>query len=325
MRAVGSWRYGGPEVLELVELPDPVPAERQVRIRVAAAAVNPADNHLLSGDLRALMPEQTRPFVAGLELAGRIDLVGAGAKWQVGDPVVAVTTFIGNGRGAHAELVVVDDACVARLPAALDPVSAAVVPMSGLTARLVLDTLALPRGASLVVVGAAGAVGGFVVQLAVGEGLRTIGVARAEDEPLIRGYGADFVARGASAAKDVAELVPGGADGVVDAALLGAAVLPMARAGGHVILLRPLAVAPEREVRVTPVSVRSYLRESARLQELVDLAAAGDLELRVAATYPPERAVEAYARVDRGRARGRTVVLFGGPAATPPLSPGARG
>src|SRR5947209_17348743 len=112
MRAVGCWRDGGLEVLEVVELPDPEPGPGQVRIRVAAATVNPADSLLRQGGLAALMPESERPFVAGLELAGVVDAAGPATTIPVGAPVAAMTKFIGTGRGAHAELVVLDESSV---------------------------------------------------------------------------------------------------------------------------------------------------------------------------------------------------------------------
>ena len=311
MRAVGCWTYGGPDVLEVVELPDPEPAAGQVRIRVAASTVNPADSLLRQGGLAAHMPETERPFVAGLELAGVVDAAGPGATLAVGTRVAAMTKFIGTGRGGHAELAVVDERSAVPLPDGFDLVRAATLPMNGLTARMALDALGLDPGAWLGVTGAAGAVGALVVRLAVLEGLRVAAVAGPGDEGRVRELGAEiFVPRGEDAFTRLRELVPDGLDGLVDTAVVGEPVLPAVRDGGTVIALRGFAGELERGIDARLISVREYLSETAKLAELVRLAAEGELELPVAQTYPPEQAGEAHARVDGGGLRGRVVIVF---------------
>jgi NADPH:quinone reductase-like Zn-dependent oxidoreductase len=203
--------------------------------------------------------------------------------------------------------VLAGDTALAAVPDGLDLTAAATVPMTGLTARLILDTLALGPGQSLAVTGAAGAVGGFVVELAAREGLQVVAIAAAEDERLVRDLGASgFVPRGPGAAAALA----GGVDALVDAAVLGAEVLPAVRDGGRIVSLRPFAGEPERGIGVELVSVRAYLHEQTKLADLLELAAAGDLHVRVAETYPPERAGEAHARLDAGGLRGRPVLVF---------------
>ena len=207
MRAVAFRRYGGPEVLEVLELPEPEPVPGQVRIRVAAATVNPADTLFRAGGL-ARGIEGPPPWVAGLELAGTVESVADGSGYRPGDRVAAMTRFLPHGRGAQSELVVLDaESSLARVPEGLDLVEAATVPMTGLTVRLLLDTLALPRGATLAVTGAAGAVGGFAVELGAAEGLRVIAISSEADEALARELGADaFVARGDDAFAEVRAL-----------------------------------------------------------------------------------------------------------------------
>ena len=197
MRAVAFREYGGPEVLEVLELPDPEPGPGQVRIRVAAATVNPSDTLFRSGGL-ARGIDGPPPWVAGLELAGVVDAVGDGTGYEPGERVAAMTRFLPHGRGAQSELLVLDaESSLARVPEGLDLVEAATVPMTGLTVRLLLDTLELPPGSTVAVTGAAGAVGGYAVELAAAEGLRVVGIASAADETLVRELGADeFVPRG---------------------------------------------------------------------------------------------------------------------------------
>jgi NADPH:quinone reductase-like Zn-dependent oxidoreductase len=310
MRAVGFSAFGGPEVLDVLELPDPEPGPGEIRVRVAAATVNPADLLLREGLTSANMTASAR-YVPGLELAGTVDAVGAGADWRVGDSVVVHTTFIPHGRGAMAELVVVHSDCAARMPRVATPVEAATLPMNGLTALRALDVMALPAGATLAVTGAAGAVGGFAVELAAAAGLHVVAVAGASDEELVRALGATaFVARGDDLANRIRAEVRGGVDGAIDAALVGAPLLAAVRDGGQFVAVRPGAPEPERGIEVTLISVRDYLRARDKLEGLVQLVDDGHLTLRVAETFPPERAGDAHRKLSAGGVRGRLVVVF---------------
>jgi NADPH:quinone reductase-like Zn-dependent oxidoreductase len=311
MRAVAFREYGGPEVLEVLELPDPEPGPGQVRIRVAAATVNPSDTAFRSGGL-ARGIEGPPPWVAGLELAGVVESAGEGTGYAPGERVAAMTRFLPHGRGAQSELVVLAaQSSLARLPDGLDLVEAATVPMTGLTVRLVLDTLALPPGATVAVTGAAGAVGGFAVELAAAEGLRVIGIASPGDEALVRELGAEaFVPRGDGAFAAVHAHAPGGADALIDAAVLGEPVLEAVRDGGRVCALRPFRGESERGIAIDLVSVRAYLDRADRLEALLDRAARGGLRLRVAETFPPERAADAHRKLEAGGLRGRPVIVF---------------
>lgn len=310
MRAVAFSRYGGPEVLGPADLPDPEPAEGEIRIRVAAATVNPADLLFRSGGLASVITGEP-PYVAGLEAAGTVDTVGPGARWRPGDRVAAMTTFIPDGRGAHADLVVVHGESAAAVPEGLGHAEAATIPMNGLTVRLALDTLALPAGASVVVSGAAGAVGGYATQLAAAEGLCVVAVAAAEDVELVRRLGAEHVVpRGPGAARAVRALLPGGADALVDAANVGGALLPAVRDGGRVVAVRAFAGEPERGISIDLISVRAYLREPSKLEALMELASCGTLTPRIAATFPPADAAEAHRRLEAGGVRGRLVLDF---------------
>ena len=143
------------------------------------------------------------------------------------------------------------------------------------------------------------------------DGLRVVAVASAADEAAVRGFGADvFVPRGADWAEAVLAAVPGGVDGAVDAALIGGPILPVVRDGGRISVVRAFAGQPERGIEVTHVSVREYLRAQSKLAELGSLVESGRLELRVAQTFPPERAAEAYEALAAGGVRGRLVLTF---------------
>src|SRR3989454_4295171 len=237
MRAVTFSRFGGPEVIEVSELPEPKPGPGEVRIRVAAATVNPTDISFRTGrqQTTAQLTQMgvLPPYSPGMELAGVVDAVGEGATWRPGDRVMAIVNPRRPGGGAEAEFVVVPAASVARVPEGTSLEAAATLPMNGLTVRLALDKLALKVGQTLGVAGAAGAVGGYAVELGVADGLRVIAVARPQDEALVKRFGADtFIPSGDTAMRRVHDAAPGGVDGMIDAAVLDAAVLPAIKDGG---------------------------------------------------------------------------------------------
>jgi NADPH:quinone reductase-like Zn-dependent oxidoreductase len=183
--------------------------------------------------------------------------------------------------------------------------------MNGLTVRLALDQLALQPGQTLAVTGAAGAVGGYAVQLGAHDGLRVIAVAAPRDEPLVRQLGAElFVPRGEAFVAGIRQLIPEGVDGMIDAAVLDAAVLGAIRDGGRLATVRGWSGPSERDIRVIPVRVVEYLTNQAALDGLARLVAAGKLTLRVADTVPPERAAQAQQQLDAGGTRGRLLIVF---------------
>jgi NADPH:quinone reductase-like Zn-dependent oxidoreductase len=315
MRAVTFSRFGGPEVLEVAELPEPRPGPGEVRIRVAAATVNPTDIGFRAGRQQPTQLAEMGvhpPYIPGMELAGVVDAVGAGADgWQPGERVMAIVNPRRPGGGAQAERVVVPAESVARVPEGASLEGAATLPMNGLTVRLALDRLELRPGQTLGVTGAAGAVGGYAVQLGAVAGLRVIAVAGPQDEALVKGLGADvFVPRGDTAAQGIRDAVPGGVDALVDAALIGPAILPAIRDGGRLAAVRPFTGEPERGIRIQLVRVSEYLRNQPALDGLGRLVAAGKLTLRVAETFPPERAADAQRKLEAGGVRGRLVIVF---------------
>ena len=315
MRAVTFSKLGGPEVLEVSDLPEPRPGPGEVRIRVKAATVNPTDISFRSG--RQLSVAQLAemgvqpPYIPGMELAGVVDAVGEGTSWRAGDRVMAIVNPRRPGGGAQAELVVVPSASVARVPDGTSLEAAATLPMNGLTVRLALDKLALERGQTLGVTGAAGAVGAYAVELGVSEGLRVIAMARPQDEALVKKLGADtFIPGGDMAILRMYEAAPGGVDGLIDAAVLDAAALPAIRDGGKLATVRGFAGPSERGITIEPVRVTSYVHNHEALDRLGHLVAEKRLTLRVAETFPPERTAEAQQKMAGGGTRGRLVIVF---------------
>lgn len=273
--------------------------------------MNPTDTLLRSGKHASRMTELSPPYRPGMDAAGEIDEVGEGAPWQVGDQVMAVVMPTDPQGGAYAEHIVISAQSIARIPAGTSYAEAATLPMNGLTARAALDRLALNAGDTVALTGAAGAFGGYLVQLAKADGLFVLADASAADEELVRGFGADVVVRrGDDVAKRFREAVPNGVDALADGALMGDLVLPAIRDGGKMALVREWAGQSEREITILPVQVYRYRHEQAKLDRLRQQVEDGTLTLRVARTYPAAQAVDAHRALEAGGIRGRLVLTF---------------
>jgi NADPH2:quinone reductase len=301
--------FGGPEQLRVVEVPEPHPGPGEVRIRVHAAAVNPTDTALRAG---ARDPgDRKPPYVPGMDAAGVISEVGDGASWQVGDGVMAIVVPMGPHGGAYADEIVVPAQSVVRMPRDTDFAAAATLPMNGLTARMTLDMLGLSPGQTIAVTGAAGAYGGYVVQLAKADGLRVIADAAEKDEQLVHDLGADHVVRrGDDVADRIRELVPEGVDAVADGALLHELVAPAIRDGGGLAVVRGWRGDPGRDITVHRVMVVKRANDNAALDRLREQAEQGVVTLRVAKVLPADQAVEAHRILEAGGTRGRIVLDF---------------
>ncbi|MEU5130333.1 NADP-dependent oxidoreductase [Streptomyces mobaraensis] len=309
MRAIVVRTAGGPEALELVEVPLPRPGAGQVRVRVEAAAVNPVDALTRSGTLveAGLMAPREVTGI-GWDVAGRVDEVGPGVvEFAPGDRVIGLRDRLDLSLGTYADRVVLDATAVAPAPARLSAAEAAGLPLNGLTADQALDTLGLAPGSTLFVTGAAGAVGGYAVELAAGRGLRVAASAAEEDEAFVRSVGAEwFVPRSADPAEAVRALVPGGVDAALDAAVLGVAALGAVRnRGAFVSVVGGAAPTPLRGITVNELWVAADAAGLARLSALAD---AGRLTPRVAGTLPLAEAARAHRRLAEGGLRGRLVL-----------------
>ncbi|MFF5843124.1 NADP-dependent oxidoreductase [Streptomyces massasporeus] len=295
MRAVVVNSFGGPENVEVVETEVPEPGAREIRIKVAAASLNPVDAGVRAG----VFGGAGKRIGLGWDVAGTVDAVGVASSWSVGDEVVALDYGMVKPLGTHAEYVVVDTDAAALAPTTVDAVRAASLPLNALTASQALDRLELAPGDALLVTGAAGAVGGYAVQLAAHRGISVTGLAREGDEAFVRSLGAGGFIGGAVADRDF--------DAVLDAAVLGEPALAAVRDGGRYIGVIPQAEpASVRGVRTGAVEVSA---DGARLAELVRLVDEGVLTTRVAETFALEDAAKAHARLDGGGVRGRLVLV----------------
>ena len=312
MRGVGVIEFGGPEALQVVDLPEVHAGPGEVRMRVHAAAVNPTDTYVRNGDRAEALRKDPPPYIPGMDAAGVIDEIGAGVETglAVGDAVMAMVVPSGS-HGAYRESIVLAADAVARAPAGASHAEAATLPMNGLTARQTLDQLALRPGQTVAVTGAAGCYGGYVVQLAKADGLRVIGDASPADTALVRDLGADIVVpRGDDIAAQIRAVAPAGVDGLADGAVQNELAVGAVRDGGAFASVRGWRGTGEREIAFHRTMVTRYDRRVDLLDRLREQTEAGQISLRVAATYAPEQAWEAHRRLEVGGTRGRCVIVF---------------
>ncbi|TKJ34214.1 NADP-dependent oxidoreductase [Blastococcus sp. CCUG 61487] len=313
MRAAGVIEFGGPEALQIVDVePEPL-GPGQVRLAVQAAAVSPTDTHARSGAYAGRDPVKTPPWVPGMDVAGVVTELGEGVDHlEVGDLAMGIVVPFGP-YGAYREDKVLPGDSVVRAPKGATAVEASTLPMNGLTARLSLDLMGLQPGQVLAVTGAAGAYGGYVVQLAKADGLTVVADASEADEELVRGLGADLVVRrGDDVADKIRQHYPDGVDGLADGSVQDALVLPAVKDGGAVATVRGYrgAGSGRDDLRFCPTLVRKVAEDRAALDRLRQQVEDGVLTLRVAQTFPAEQAADAHRMLERGGVRGRLVLTF---------------
>lgn len=300
MKAVRYRRFGGPEVLEIVDLPDPHPGPGQVRIAVRAAGINPSDWKKRKG-----LMEEELPQTLGHEAAGVADELGEG----VTDVVVGDRVFGFSAEGAaQAELAVLSH--YAPIPPSLDFPGAAALPAAIETATRALDQLGVGSGGSLLVNGASGSVGSAAVQLAVVRGARVIGIAGPANHAYLRSLGAEPVAYGDGLVERVRALAPDGVDLALDVA--GSGVLPelIELAGGpeHVVTLADFNGAQEHGVAFSRGDAGRAVHALAEIGELVE---SGRFSLPVSQTFPLAEVAEAHRVSEQSHLRGKLVLLVG--------------
>lgn len=298
VKAVRFSRFGGPEVLEIVDLPDPRPEPGQVRIAVRAAGINPSDWKKRQG----LMDEEL-PQTLGYEAAGVVDELGAG----VDDVAVGDRVFGFSAQGAaQAELAVLSH--YAPIPPSLDFADAATLPAAVETATRALDQLGVAGGGTVLVNGASGSVGSAAVQLAVVRGARVIGTASPANHGYLRLLGAEPVAYGDGLTERVRALAPDGVDRALDVA--GRGVLPelVALAGGpeHVVTLADFAGAQAHGVRFSRGDSGRAMHALAEIGPLIE---AGRFTVPVATTFPFTEVAAAHRAGESGAVRGKLVLV----------------
>jgi len=308
-RAVGITQPGGPEVLAVIEREVREAGPGEIRLAVAAAAVNPTDIGLRERGVDGLPP----PWVPGMDAAGVVESVGAGVEHvAAGDEAMAAVAPRRAEGGAQAELVVVPATSVVPVPDGMTAERAATLPMNGLTALHGLELLGLVEGQTLAVTGGAGLLASYVIAIAKERGLRVLADASPHDKTLVRSFGADLVVpRGDALVAAIRSDAPEGVDAVFDTALLRRGVFPAIREGGAIAVVRTWDGADvEQGIRIAKVQVWTVLERTDWLWEARELAIRGVLVPRVAGSYAPEAAADAQRRMEAGGLRGRAVIVF---------------
>jgi len=300
VKAVRFSRFGGPEVLEIVDLPDPHPGPGQVRIAVRAAGVSPSDWKKREGLMDGKLPQ-----TMGYEAAGVVDELGEDvAAVAVGDRVFG---FSDEG-AAQAELAVLSYS--APSPSSLGFPGAAALPAAIETATRALDQLGVGSGSTLLINGASGGVGSAAVQLAVVGGARVIGTASPANHEYLRSLGAEPVAYGKGLVERVRALAPDGVDVALDVA--GSGVLPelieLTGGPGHVVTIADFAGAQEHGVRFSSGDAGRAVHALAEIGGLIE---SGRFTLLVAQTFPLAEIAEAHRASEHGHVRGKLVLLVG--------------
>jgi NADPH:quinone reductase-like Zn-dependent oxidoreductase len=309
MRAIRQTTLGGPEVLELVEVPRPDPFPTEVLVRVHAAGVNPVDWKVRTRG-GFLQP----PFTVGWDVAGVVEATGYGVtRFAPGDRVFGMPRFPREA-GAYAEFVTSPSRQLARIPEGLGDVDAGAIPLAGLTAwQALVETADVEPGQRVLVLGAAGGVGHLAVQIAKARGAHVIGTARPEKHAFLSALGVDEAIDYTSEAVEdrVADV-----DVVLD--LVGdegtAAAIETLRDDGLFIVvpsaagLEPLLERAAGRVRVTGILVEP---DRTGMEALAGLVAAGELRPHVSHTFPLEEAAQAHLLCETGRTQGKLVLTVG--------------
>jgi NADPH:quinone reductase-like Zn-dependent oxidoreductase len=291
MRAVRQHALGRPEVLVVEDVPKPEPGPTEVLVRVAAAGVNPVDWKVRKGG--GFLGEP--PFTVGWDVAGVVEELGMGVTWlSVGDRVFGMPRFPGEA-ACYAEYVASPSRQLARTPDRWSDVEAAAVPLAGLTAwQALVDTCGVGEGARVLVLGAAGGVGHFAVQIAKAHSAWVAGTSSVEKHDFVRGLGVD---------EPLDKNVPLDVDVDMVFDCVGGDAALAAPRGARVVTVSASSVAPLREAGANAVGI---LVEPDR-SGLEGLVAAG-VRPYIDATFPLEEAAQAHIIGEQGRNRGKIVL-----------------
>jgi NADPH:quinone reductase-like Zn-dependent oxidoreductase len=304
-KAVQFAEYGPPEVLRLVELPDPQAGPGQVRLVMRAAGVNPIEYKIRSGFM-ASRRQIELPAGLGSELSGVVDQVGDGvSEFAIGDEVLGLSQT-----PAYAELALSDPKQLVRKPANVDWAPAGGVAIAARTSYTVLGLLDLKPGETLLMHAAAGGVGIVASQLARARGARVIGTAREDNHDFLRSIGVEPVTYGDGLADRVRALAPDGVDAVFDASGRGELPVSIELAGGpeRVVTIAAYDSADYNVVFAGPEQAAKFDPHAA-ISEVVGLLGDGKLELPVWKTYPLADAAAAHRESENGHLRGKIILL----------------
>ncbi|MEV0218896.1 NADP-dependent oxidoreductase [Streptomyces sp. NPDC050704] len=305
MRAVQYQKFGGPEVLEVVDVPDPKMFNDLVLVRIEAAALNPADLGFQSGAPDPVV-DFLFPVTPGWDLAGVVEQAGtATTGFRPGDEVIGFVRDKAMHYGTYAQKISAEPRQLVRKPRNLSWAQAAGLPVAGLTAyQAIVHSLEVSAGDTVLVHGAAGGVGHLAVQIAAARGARVIGTGSETSQTFIASLGATPVRYGDELVEQVREIAPDGIDAILDTA-----------GRGSLSTTHAIAALGARVASITlsaaeyPGTIDVFLHlDGDDLTRLVELAEQGKLTVHVGRTFPLDRAAQAQQLLAGGHARGKIVL-----------------
>jgi NADPH:quinone reductase-like Zn-dependent oxidoreductase len=302
MKAIIYRRYGGPEVLEYVEMDEPKLGQNSVLVRIEAASLNPADIALQAG-MGAMSMDAWFPVIPGWDIAGVVEEVGAGvSEFKRGDTVLGYVRQEILHFGGYAEQIAVPVEMLVPLPAGFDFVTAAAVPLAGLTAwRAVIEILDPAAGTTMLLHGAAGGVGAIAAQLAISRGVRVIGAASPQNREYLRSLGIEPITYGDRMGEEALQLAPTGVDVELDCA----GRVSLTTTGAWRTAHTQIASIADGGLGITTIFARPNRVALATLAEMVKK---GELSITIAGTFPLEEAAEAQRALARPHSPGKFVL-----------------
>jgi NADPH:quinone reductase-like Zn-dependent oxidoreductase len=302
-QAVRFDEYGGIDVLRIAEVDRPVAGPGQVLVRVKAAAINPGEAKIRSGELAQRWPS-TFPSGEGSDLAGVVEELGPGVTgFAVGDEVFGFT----DNRASHAELVVAEAANLVRKPAGVSWEVAGSLYVAGATAYAMVRAVSVSPGDIVAVSGAAGGVGSIAVQLAKNAGATVIGLASEANHPWLTSHGVVAVSYGEGAADRIRAASGGRVDAFLDTF-----------GSGYVELALELGVRPERIDTIADFEAAAKYGvktdgnaaggNAQVLAELAGLVDKGLLEIPIAKVYSLDQVQDAFRELEQGHTHGKIVL-----------------
>jgi NADPH:quinone reductase-like Zn-dependent oxidoreductase len=313
VKAFAFDEFGRPGSVQ--DMPMPEPAEGEVRVKVSAAAINPMDVAVTKGFAKDYAPHAPFPIVPGLDLSGTVDELGVGVHaFKIGDPVFGVVGRMPFGRGSVAEYVTASAGSIAKRPASIEAIDAAAFPLAGVSALQAVEAVDPKPGQTVLVVGAAGGIGSFAVQMLKAKGAHVIAVAGPANAEYVKKLGADEVIDYTS--QDVVATVKVAhrqIDGIIDTASTAETLAPLTelvREGGRVASMRGAVNAEElakRKIAGTNVMTTTTTEPLDQLKELVE---AGKVKAPAISRYTIEKAGDALDHSAAGHTRGKLVVTI---------------
>jgi alcohol dehydrogenase len=306
MRAVQITEYGGPDAVTVTEVDTPVVGEGQVLVEVHASSINPFDVKVRQGYLQFLQP----PFTLGGDIAGVVSAVGPGVNHiKVGDKVYGLANVAAGNSGAFAEFAVTKATEVAKMPDSVDFVTAAAIPLAGMSAvQALIDHLHVQTSQKVLIHGGAGGVGTVAIQLAKHLGAYVATTARTEDHEYVRELGADETIDYQNQAFD--EILHD-YDAVLDT--VGADTykrsFAILKKGGAIVstIEKPdLMLMEQYDVKATALQVRTTLESLAMLTKLID---DGALRIHVDKTFSLNDIRQAFEAYENHHIRGKIAII----------------